>query len=188
MSDYRRYYQPGGTSFFTMVTCRRFDLFADERARTLPGDVMREVRNELPFETVAMVLLPEHLHTIWSLPSGDEDYSTRWKEIKTRFTNRWLAAGGREMPVTPSQRKRGNRGIWQRRFIEHLIRDLEDLENHIHYVHFNPVKHGHVERAWDWPASTFRRFVELGQYPWDWGSSEPDAIGSMDYELYDGDG
>ena len=92
------------------------------------------------------------------------------------------------MPVTPSQRKRGNRGIWQRRFIEHLIRDLEDLENHIHYVHFNPVKHGHVERPWDWPASTFRRFVEHAQYPWDWGSSEPDAIGNMDYELYDGDG
>ena len=144
MSDYRRYYQPGGTSFFTIVTYHRFRLFAEAGARDLLGEVMRDVRAEMPFETVAMVLLPEHLHAIWALTSGDADYSTRWKEIKSRFTSRWLAQGGREMPVTESQRKRGGHGIWQRRFIEHLVRDTEDLENHIHYVHFNPVKHGHV--------------------------------------------
>ena len=149
MSDYRRYYQPGGTSFFTVVAYRRFHLFAEQGAQTLLGEVMREVRGELPFETIAIVLLPDHLHAIWALPSGDEDYSTRWKEIKSRFTKRWLAIGGREMPVTPAQRKRGTRGIWQRRFIEHLVRDEDDLAAHADYIHFNPVKHGHTRRPWD---------------------------------------
>ena len=107
MSNYKRWYQPGGTSFFTIVTYRRFHLFSDENSRSLLGTIMREVRDELPFETVALVLLPDHLHAIWSLPSGDEDFSTRWKEIKSRFTKRWRAQGGRELSVTPSQKKRG---------------------------------------------------------------------------------
>ncbi len=98
---------------------------------------MRDVRAELPFETVAIVLLPDHLHTRRQGPNGDEDFSTRWKEIKIRFTTRWLAMGGKEMTVTPSQKKRGNRGICQRRFIEHLIRDQDDLEGHCDYIHYN---------------------------------------------------
>jgi putative transposase len=122
MPDYRRWYQPGGTYFFTVVTCQRFHLFAEEPARALLGQVMREVRDELPYETIAIVLLPDHLHAAWALPSGDDDFSTRWKEIKLRFTERWLAQGGREMPVTNAQARRGNRGVWQRRFFEHLIR------------------------------------------------------------------
>src|SRR6188768_1685114 len=104
MSDYRRWYQPGGTSFFTVVTCRRFRLFEDERARSLLGEVMRLIRVELPFETVAIVLLPDHLHAVWTLPPGDEDFSTRWKRIKSDFTARWLSAGGREVQVTRSQK------------------------------------------------------------------------------------
>jgi len=187
MSDYRRWYQPGGTSFFTVVTYGRFRLFDELQARQLLGEVMREVRAELPFETVAIVLLPDHLHTVWALPTGDGDFSTRWKEIKTHFTTRWLAMGGKEMPVTPSQKRRGNRGIWQRRFIEHLIRDQDDLEGHCDYIHYNPVKHGHVSRPWDRTDSSFRRFVELGQYEWDWGRSEPDSIAGLDYELDDED-
>jgi putative transposase len=185
VSHYRRWYVKGGNSFFTLVTYHRFPLFNDSGARRLLGDVMREVRSERPFETVAIVLLPDHLHAVWTLPQGEADFSSRWKEIKQRFTERWLASGGREMPVTPSQRRRGNRGIWQRRFIEHLIRDEDDLERHCDYVHYNPVKHGHVARPWDWMESSFRRFVELGQYEWDWGRSEPESIQGLDYELYD---
>jgi putative transposase len=145
MSRYRRWYQPGGTSFFTLVTYGRFGLFHDERARTLLGQVMREVSQEFPFKTVAIVLLPDHLHAIWSLPSGDADFSTRWKRIKSEFTKRWLLAGGAEVPVTQAQAGRGNRGVWQRRFIEHFIRDEEDLERHCDYIHYNPLKHGLVE-------------------------------------------
>ena len=186
MSNYRRWNQPGGTSFFTIVTYRRFWLFEEEAARKLFGEIMREVAHELPFETLAIVLLPDHLHVIWTLPPGDGDFSTRWKSIKESFTKRWLSMGGREMPVTPSQARRGNRGIWQRRFIEHLIRDEDDLERHCDYIHYNPVKHRYVSRPWDWPHSSFRRFVGLGQYEWDWGRSEPESIAGLDYELYDG--
>jgi len=183
MSDYRRWYQPGGTSFFTVVMYRRHPFFGDEAARTLLGSVMREVKDEMPFETVAIVLLPDHLHTIWTLPSGDGDFSARWKEIKSRFTERWIAHGGFEVAVTPSQKRRGNRGIWQRRFIEHLIRDEGDLERHCDYIHYNAVKHGLVLQPADWPHSSFRRFVELGQYESDWGRAEPKSVFGLDYEL-----
>lgn len=143
---------------------------------------MRQIRDELVFETVAIVLLPDHLHAVWTLPQGDNDYSTRWKQIKDKFTQDWLAAGGSELPVTPSQKKRGHRGIWQRRFWEHTIRDEEDLENHVDYIHYNPVKHGHAKRPWDWPYSTFRKFVAQGHYPKDWGRTEPENIKGMDFE------
>jgi putative transposase len=185
VSDYRRWYQPGGTSFFTVVSYKRFRLFEDAAARALLGNVMRDVAAVAPFETVAIVLLPDHLHAIWALPPGVEDYSRRWKRIKADFTDAWLAQGGKEMPVTPSQARRGARGVWQRRFIEHLVRDEEDLERHCDYIHYNPVKHEHAGRPWDWPHSSFRRFVELGQYEWDWGRSEPESIKGLDYELYD---
>src|SRR5262245_46607835 len=138
MSNHRRWYQPGGTSFFTIVTYGRFRLFEEKPARKLLGEVMREVAQELQVETVAVVLLSDHLHEIWTLPTGDEDFSTHWKTVKQRFTERWLGMGGQEMQVTPSQARRGNRGIWQRRFIEHLIREEDDLERHCDYIHYNP--------------------------------------------------
>jgi putative transposase len=165
--------------------CRRYPFFAKEEARTLLGTVVREVQKEMPFKTVAIVLLPDHLHAIWTLPPDDADFSTRWKEIKSRFTERWLAQGGKEMPVTPSQKHRGNRGIWQRRFIEHLIRDENDLERHCDYIHYNPVKHGYVLQPADWPYCSFHRFVALGQYEADWGRSAPASLFGLDYELYD---
>lgn len=185
MSNYRRWYQPGGTSFFTLVTYRRMPLFDDERARTLLGQIMRNVRQKTPFQTVAIVLLPDHLHTIWSLPPGDDDFSSRWKKIKADFTEQWLGSGGTEMPVSASEARRGNRGVWQRRFIEHLIRDEEDLERHCDYIHYNPVKHGLVGRPWDWPHSSFRRFVELGHYDPDWGRSEHEGIAKLDPGCYE---
>ncbi|HUT95782.1 MAG TPA: transposase, partial [Thermoguttaceae bacterium] len=119
------------------------------------------MRGEFPFETIAACLLPDHLHMIWQLPPGDSDYSGRWKEIKSRFTERWLAGGGTELPVSESRRKRGERGVWQRRFWEHTIQDESDLEIRFDYVHYNPVKHGYVRRPWDWEHSTFRHYVAI---------------------------
>ena len=98
MPDYRRWYVPGGTFFFTLVACDRHPLFENPIARRILGEVMREICDEMPFETVAIVLLWDHMHTLWALPPGDDDYSTRWKKLKSKFTRRWLQAGGQEMP------------------------------------------------------------------------------------------
>lgn len=182
MSDYRRYFVAGGTYFFTLVTYGRRPIFANDSARKILGSVMRSAAAEMPFETVALVLLPDHLHALWSLPPGDDDYSQRWKTIKDGFTTAWLASGGTEAMVTPSQRHRGHRGIWQRRFWEHTIRDETDLENHADYIHYNPVKHQLARRPADWQPSTFHRFVSLGHYPINWGSTEPVNIKEMNLE------
>jgi len=165
------------------VTYDRIPIFEEARARDLIGEVIRNVRDEMPFETIAIVLLPDHLHAVWALPPGDKDFSSRWKKIKADFTARWLAMGGSEARVTESQARRGNRGIWQRRFIEHLCRDEDDLERHCDYIHYNPVKHGYVIKPWDWEASSFRRFVDVGQYEWDWGRSAPVSIVGMRDEI-----
>lgn len=183
MADYRRWYIPGGTYFFTLVTYQRRPLFQHPAARELLGDLMRQQAERTPFQTVAIALLWDHLHCLWTLPPEDNDYSGRWKEIKATFTRDWLRGGGEDLPVSRAKAARGRRGVWQPRFHEHTIRDDEDLENHADYLHFNPVKHGYVKRPWDWQWSSFRRFVELGQYPRDWGAQgEPPNIRGLDRE------
>jgi len=127
------------------------------------------VRTTRPFSIDARVLLPDHLHCIWTLPDGDHDFSTRWSLIKRpvpRFsTDMTLAPDAR----TASACKRRESTIWQRRFWEHQIRDELDFERHFDHVHFNPVKHGHAARVMDWPYSTFHRCVRDGVYAADWG-------------------
>jgi putative transposase len=134
-------------------------------------DVLRsafaEARRKRPFTIDAIVVLPDHLHCIWTLPDGDADFSARWHGIKWRFS-RALPAGER---LSPRRTGKGERGIWQRRFWGHVIRDETDLARHVDYIHFNPVKHGHVTSAADWPYSSFRRFVVAGVYPRDWAAS-----------------
>lgn len=182
MPEYRRFYEPGGTYFFTVVTAARRPLFADLWAQRLLGEIMRRIKAISPFETAAIVLLPDHLHCLWTLPRGDEDFSTRWKAIKREFTVAYLAEGGCEARPTASQRERGHRGVWQRRFWEHLIRDETDFEAHLDYIHYNPVKHGYCARPWDWTASSFRQHVSLGQYDPEWGRSEPENLKGFDRE------
>lgn len=131
-----------------------------------------EVRNRHAFDVVAIVLLPDHLHTVWQLPAGDNKYSLRWRQIKTRFTQEYLAAGGRPGFVSPSKARKCERGIWQRRFYEHTCRDEDDLKRCVDYVHVNPLKHRLVRRVRDWPWSTFHAFVAQGEYAADWGSGE----------------
>ena len=185
MPDFRRYFVPGGTYFFTLVSASRFPLFRDASARTLLGTIMREKREEMPFTTVAMVLLPDHLHAIWSLPEEDDDYPNRWKAIKAKFTSEWLSSGGQEQQIAGGYRRQRRRGVWQPRFMEHTIRDQQDLHNHADYVHYNPVKHGHALAPKLWPWSSFHRYVRSGDYPEDWGASDrpPPDFGDIDEDL-----
>jgi putative transposase len=173
MPNYRRNYIPGGTYFFTVVVHERRPMFASEEARRMLRAALQSVRAHRPFATIAAVLLPDHLHCIWTLPQGDADYSTRWRLIKDAFTRSFLYQGGEEAPLSASRRRHGERAIWQRRFWEHTCRDQEDLNRCIDYIHWNPVKHGLVERVRDYPWSSFHRFVEQGVYPLDWGSANP---------------
>jgi len=172
--DYRRDLTPGGTYFFTVA-------LRDRSARTLVQHIdtlraaIRVARRQSPFEIIAWVVLPEHMHSVWKLPEGDSDYAGRWRIIKTQFTRKLAPSRSRR----PSQARRGEKGIWQRRFWEHRIRDDRDLQVHVDYIHFNPVKHGYCTRACDWPYSTFHRWVRSGHYDVDWGVSETSFSGGF---------
>lgn len=170
MSRYRRS-REGQVYFFTVVTHERRPLFSSELARKLLRNAFQSVQGERPFVMTAIVLLPDHLHAIWELPAGDTDYSTRWRRIKAIFTKEWLAHGGENGKISQSRLKRSEQGVWQRRFFEHTCRDETDLKRCLDYIHINPVKHGLVGRAGDWPWSSFHRYVNLGEYPSDWGGS-----------------
>jgi putative transposase len=166
MSRYRRNFVPGGTYFFTVT-------LASPRSQALTEHIdifraaYRTVHSRSPFETVAICVLPNHFHAIWRLPDGDANYSGRLSRIKAGFSRGVPAA------VERSKSKVGKRekGIWQRRFWEHTIRDDRDLETHVDYVHYNPVKHAWVNRVSDWPYSSFHRYVRLGLCPLDWAGS-----------------
>jgi putative transposase len=183
--DYRRYFVPGGTFFFTVVTAGRYPLFSDAWARHFLGQVMREVRDDMPFETIAIVLLPDHLHALWALSRGDDRYPQRWQAIKAKFTSKWIAHGGHEFQVSDGYQTQRRRGVWQPRFIEHTIRDDDDLSNHADYLHYNPIKHGLVRSLRDWACSSFHRFVAAGHYPVGWGDADgtPPEIRGVNEEL-----
>jgi putative transposase len=170
MSNFRRYFIPGGTYFFTVVTERRAPLFLTGEARRLLGSALRRCLLRYPVETIAIVLLPDHLHAIWTLPPADDAYSLRWRWIKREFTRAWLSGGGAEQFRGESRIRQRRRGVWQRQYWEHSIRNEDDLESHFDYVHYNPVKHGLVGRPRDWPWSSFHRWVTRRHYPADWGS------------------
>jgi putative transposase len=169
MSDYRRYFVAGGTYFFTVVTYQRRRFLTTDLARECLRAAIETARGERPFEMPAVVLLPDHLHALWSLPRADVDYSTRWRRVKEQFTSAYMAQGGREGPLSASRRKRGERGVWQRRFWEHAINDENDFERHFDYIHYNPVKHRLVDCPRQWPYSTFSRWVAGGVYGAEWG-------------------
>lgn len=163
MSDYRRNRVPGGTYFFTVNILDRRERLLVEHVDTF-RDAVRKVRAQHPFHIDAWVVLPDHTHCVWTLPLGDDDYSSRWKAIKIAFAKS-LPKSERLSAV---RERKGERGIWQRRFWEHTIRDESDYAAHVDYVHINPFKHGLVERVADWPYSSFHRFVEAGIYTSDW--------------------
>jgi putative transposase len=168
MSNYRRSHE-GSIYFFTVVTHRRRPILTTPLGRGILREAIRSVRAERPFSILAIVLLPDHLHTIWQLPSQDVDYSTRWRRIKSLFTRNWIAGGGTSVDISSSRTSRQEKGVWQRRFYEHTCRDSEDLKRCLDYLHANPLKHGLVSRAVDWPWSSFHRYVRRGEYPATWG-------------------
>ena len=164
---YRRAIAPGGTFFFTLVTDRRRPILASDEAMDGLRNAFRSVRQSRPFEIDAIVVLPDHLHCIWTLPAGDTDSSTRWRLIKTRFTKD-CPASLRHTPDTARLRK-GDQAIWQHRYWQHQICDETDFVRHVEYIHYNPVKHGLVKSPMEWPHSSFGRYVKAGVYPLDWG-------------------
>lgn len=163
MANYRRNFIPGGSFFFTVNLADRRSCLLTERIEQL-RTAFRYTRIRHTFTIDAIVVLPDHLHTIWTLPPGDADFATRWRLIKTAFSRSIET----RQPRSLSRAAKGERGIWQRRYWEHTLRDENDLEQHCHYIHYNPVKHGHVLAACDWPYSSFQRFVKLGMYPMNW--------------------
>ena len=169
MPNYRRAWVPGGTYFFTVNLL--------ERRRTLLVDRVDVLRHSFaaaraarPFDIIAIVILPDHLHCVWQLPPGDDDHATRWRHIKTAFVKQVPCDERRSL----RRHIKAERGIWQRRYWEHLIRDERDLRNHIDYIHFNPVKHRYVSQVRDWPHSSFHRFVREGVLPIDWSGESID--------------
>jgi putative transposase len=173
MTNYRRNFLPGGSYFFTVNLAERRLRLLTEHIELLRA-AFGYVRARHPFTVEATVVLPDHLHAIWTLPQGDADFALRWRLIKTAFS-RGLPGGE---CVSRSRSGKGERGIWQRRYWEHTLRDEGDFERHVDYIHYNPVKHGHVHRAKDWPHSSFHRMVRLGIYPEDWaGDSRDDGSG-----------
>jgi putative transposase len=164
--DYRRNRVPGGTYFFTVnLLDRRSELLVTHIDAF--RNAVRDVRTRAPFHIDAWVVLPDHMHCIWTLPTGDDDYSGRWRAVKKAFTKS-IPADEQRSAVRV---RRSERGIWQRRFWEHTIRDDRDYASHMDYVHFNPVKHALAAHPADWPFSSFRRCVALGFYPADWCQS-----------------
>jgi putative transposase len=171
MPNYRRAFVPGGCWFFTVNAHERGTSLLTDNIAAL-RDATRMTMRRHPFRIDAFVVLPDHLHAIWTLPPGDADFSMRWRLIKTHFA-RAVPVGER---LTPVREANGERGLWQRRFWEHLIRDERDYQNHVEYCAINPVKHGLVARVADWPHSSFHCNVAKGIFPADWaGDAEADG-------------
>ena len=168
MPNYRRQWNAGGVYFFTLVTHQRRGWLCHSLARQALREAIQTTRHKWPFEINAWVLLPDHLHCIWTLPDDDTDYATRWRLIKQRVSHRCASMFETET-VSASRIKRGERAIWQRRFWEHVIRDVHDYRQHCDYIHYNPVKHQLCRYPLQWPYSTFRKFVNAGIYSTNWG-------------------
>jgi REP-associated tyrosine transposase len=163
MPNYRRAFVPGGCWFFTVNLLDRSEPLLVNHIVLLRESVTR-TRSKYPFDIDAFVVLPDHMHAIWTLPPGDADFSVRWRLIKTAFAKSLPKQEHR----TAVRKARNERGIWQRRFWEHLIRNETDYARHVEYCYINPVKHGLVTRVCDWPHSSFHRDVERGIFPLDW--------------------
>ena len=162
MVNYRRNRIPGGTYFFTVTLADRSATILVEHIDQLLASIL-SIREVHPFALIALVVLPDHLHAVMRLPEGDDRYSMRWRLIKRDFTVRLRKQG-----VEFDERGNGERRLWARRFWESTIHDPKDLARCIDYLHFNPVKHGYVQRVADWPHSSFHAFVARGALPIDW--------------------
>jgi putative transposase len=173
MPNYVRLREPGATYFFTVVTYRRRPLFNDARARAALRRSMVTVRQRWPFDMFAAVLLPDHLHCIWTLPANDDDFPRRWADVKRLMTKRFIATGGRAGAVSSAQRRRRDSGVWQSRYWEHQIRSEREMLALRDYIHLNPVKHGHASDPVAWPWSSVHRHLALGWLEPEWTAWTP---------------
>ncbi len=171
MPNYRRARVEGGSYFFTVNTFRRQPFLTDADVRAALRTGIETVRAVQPFVIEAWVLLPDHLHAIWTLPPDDHDFSTRWRIIKRTVTQRCEARLHRPEWMTAWRAKRHQSTLWQHRFWEHVIRDDADFVRHVDYIHWNPVKHRYVKRAADWPYSSLHRYLRAGVLPHDWAET-----------------
>ncbi len=177
MPNYRRLWVPGGTFFFTVVSYRRQPVLCDPPVRAALRKAIAVARRKHPFTINAWVLLPDHLHCLWTLPPGDADYATRWAIIKRHTSLACRDTHRRVEWLTTSRQKHRESTLWQRRYWEHQVRDETDFIRRADYLHYNPVKHGLVQRVADWPYSTFHREVQRGIYPADW-AEDPSKPGN----------
>jgi putative transposase len=178
--QYRRDYTQGASYFFTLVTFRRVRFFKDENAIACLRNAFKDEMARRPFVIDAIVILPDHIHSVWTLPKEDADYSMRWRNIKRSFTQQVAIS---ERPnVFASRRHKGEQAIWQRRFWEHRIRDEQDFSHHIEYIHYNPVKHGYAKRPIDWAHSSIHRYIRQGVLSPTWGGDGIVIPDSIDYE------
>ena len=168
MSNYRRVYIPGGMYFLTIITYQRQPLFSDRNNISLLRNTTAKVKSEMPFDIIGAVILPEHIHFIWSLPKGDRNYSKRVGRLKVLFTKSLRGDNNLPQNVSLSRQKHRESNVWQRRFWEHTIRDERDLAAHLDYIHYNPVKHGYVSCPHLWEYSSFHSWVKKGGYPLEW--------------------
>lgn len=166
--QYRRAKTPGATYFFTVVTYQRQLLFHTPETIDLLRNAFRNVKAKFPFTIDAIVVLPNHLHCIWTLPEGDADFSSRWRRIEGEFSRQCPEQYKRLRSA--SRLRKGEQAIWQRRFWEHQIRDEADFTHHVDYIHYNPVSHGLVTAPRNWLYSSFHRYVRDGAYSEDWGA------------------
>ncbi len=180
--QYRRIYVPGSTYFFTIVTERRRKIFTDDVNVDILRQAFRNTMKKRPFTIDAVVILPDHLHCIWTLPPNDSDFSTRWRLIKTWFTKH--SNYKNQLPANESRIKKREQSIWQHRYWEHLLRNELDFEQHINYIHYNPVKHGYVTNPSDWKHSSLHLYIQLNILPANWGkqcSTLNDKMRKMKY-------
>ncbi|MEO0406384.1 MAG: transposase [Cyanobacteria bacterium P01_A01_bin.135] len=173
MPNYRRLYIPGSTVFLTWVTHQRAPLFrhADNVAHL--RQAVSKIKAEDPFDTVAAVVLPDHIHFVWTLPDGDRNYSKRVGRIKVLFTQSFRGRNAQPSDVNKSRRKHRESNVWQRRFWERTVRTEEGLARCLDYIHYNPVKHGRVSCPHQWPYSSFQKWVDSGHYQSDWACRCP---------------
>ena len=172
MSNYHRAKAKGASYFFTVVTKDRRPWFVKERNVNILREAFKTIMKKKPFKIEAIVILPDHLHCLWKMPQNDNDFSSRWREIKKRVSQN----------LDERINSRGERQVWQRRFWEHQIRDQQDWNNHFDYIHYNPVKHGLAASVKDWKWSSFHKAVINGYYCEDWGRAMPANIKKMEFE------
>jgi putative transposase len=170
MPNYIRFQTAGATYFFTLTIAQRNTCLLTDNI-TLLRQAYQRVHALYPFTTIAICILPDHLHAIWKMPENDGDYALRWRIIKSNFYRHFAENQAR----SDSKVKHREKGIWQRRYWEHQIRDDIDLQRHVDYIHYNPVKHGLVSHVKDWPYSTFHKYVAQGLAEGNWGEFDEEG-------------